>query len=200
MLLKFPEGSLFWRCCLPPLYLLIELLLQDAPRPTLRLTPALDKFHKYEVASTRYFKAYKKEKAIFTVLYSYWCCLRRKKNLLYLYREVTFMYCRASNRWKEEEFILPDIDIPVFLDSSGRNLDERKTLESWEPFLCFTSLSLFFPLAWQLCSIPESLVKTRISAYTSMFLPRLSSLECHAEFVIKELFDFWSCFLFFFLL
>lgn len=96
----------------------------------------------------------------------------------------------ASNRCKEEEFILPDIDIPVFLDSSGRNLDERKTLESWEPFLCFTSLSLFFPLAWQLCSIPESLVKTRISAYTSMFLPRLSSLECHAEFVIKELFDF----------
>lgn len=61
----------------------------------------------------------------------------------------------------------------------------------WRVGSLFSALLVSFPpLAWQLCSIPESLVKTRISAYTSMFLPCLSSLECYAEFVIKELFDF----------
>lgn len=54
------------------------------------------------------------------------------------------MYCQIQTDVKKKSLFYPT-DIPVFLDSSGRNLDERKTLESWEPFLCITSLFFLWP-------------------------------------------------------
>lgn len=64
------------------------------------------------------------------------------------------------------------VAIPVYV-KSGRKVEERKSFQSPEPFLCFTSLSVFSPLVWQLCSMYLNRSwKTRcISVYTSIFCP-----------------------------